>query len=42
MKVTAVDHSGASLMETVTRACRIGCPEYWCAFVPAWPHWWAG
>ncbi|MET7552058.1 S8 family peptidase [Streptomyces sp. NPDC005479] len=42
LKVTAADHSGASVAETVTRAYRVGCPEYWCAFAPAWPHWPAG
>ncbi|MFD7447036.1 S8 family serine peptidase [Streptomyces sp. NPDC059909] len=42
LKVTAEDHSGASVTETVTRAYRVGCPEYWCAFAPAWPHWPAG
>ncbi|WP_392873567.1 S8 family serine peptidase [Streptomyces sp. LN499] len=42
LKVTAADRSGASVTETVTRAYRVGCPEYWCAFAPAWPHWPAG
>lgn len=42
LKVTAEDHSGASVTETVTRAYRVGCPEYWCAYAPEWPHWPAG
>ncbi|MGW2559472.1 S8 family peptidase [Streptomyces sp. NPDC001514] len=39
LKVTAEDRSGASVTETVTRAYRVGCPEYWCTYAPAWPHW---
>ncbi|MFD3947124.1 hypothetical protein [Streptomyces sp. NPDC058579] len=42
LKVTAQDRSGASLTETVTRAYRVGCPEYWCSYAPTWPHWPAG
>ncbi|MEU6946486.1 S8 family serine peptidase [Streptomyces sp. NPDC046316] len=39
LKVTAADRSGASVTETVTRAYRVGCPEYWCSYAPQWPHW---
>ncbi|MGW2347410.1 S8 family serine peptidase [Actinacidiphila glaucinigra] len=42
LRVTAADRSGASLTETVTRAYRVGCPEEWCGYAPAWPHWPAG
>ncbi|UUN25022.1 S8 family peptidase [Streptomyces sp. FIT100] len=42
LRVTGEEHGGASLTETVTRAYRVGCPEYWCAFAPGWPHWPAG
>ncbi|GGT42518.1 peptidase [Streptomyces chromofuscus] len=39
LKVSAEDRSGASLMETVTRAYRVGCPAHWCGYAPDWPHW---
>ncbi|WP_329124828.1 S8 family peptidase [Streptomyces sp. NBC_01353] len=39
LKVTAEDRSGASVTETVTRAYRVGCTEYWCSYAPTWPHW---
>lgn len=42
LQVTAADRSGASVTETVTRAYRVGCPEQWCGYAPAWPHWPAG
>lgn len=42
LRVTAADRSGASVAETVTRAYRVGCPEEWCGYAPAWPHWPAG
>ncbi|MFD6970020.1 hypothetical protein, partial [Streptomyces sp. NPDC059949] len=39
LKVSATDHSGASLTETVTRAYRVGCAARWCDYAPEWPHW---
>ncbi|WP_328726969.1 S8 family peptidase [Streptomyces sp. NBC_00259] len=42
LRVSAEDRSGASVTETVTRAYRVGCAEYWCAYAPGWPHWPAG
>lgn len=42
LRVTGTARDGASLTETITRAYRVGCPEYWCAYAPSWPHWPAG
>ncbi len=39
LKVAAEARGGGSLTETVTRAYRVGCAEYWCDFAPDWPHW---